>query len=64
MTVMLEDWVGRTEEAEDVLTPALVERFAAVLGLRGVRASAASGPPRAIRRRPASIGALPWRHCR
>ncbi len=48
MTVMLEDWVGRTEEAEDVLTPALVERFAAVLGLRGVRAAAGDPAPPGI----------------
>ncbi len=48
MIGVLQDWVGRTEEAEDVLTPALVQRFAAVLDLRGARAAAGDPAPPGI----------------
>ncbi len=48
MTSTLQDWVGRTEEAEDVLTSALVQRFAAVLGLPSARAAAGDPAPPGI----------------
>lgn len=48
MTDLLQGWVGRTEKAEDVLTPALVERFAAVLDLGSIGTAVGDPAPPGI----------------